>query len=129
MRESWRFRLNQLNCSKPVFRKWPRSVGVVTTFYETLFSRFPQAKASEMQAQQGKLLEALSLVIQKLRDPDVLAEALQGLGQQHEVYGIRPNIIRLSGPCCWIPLRSSWGTAGTRRPATPGRWPIRPSAP
>ena len=73
----------------------PRGEAFVQAFYATLFTEFPQTKAffssTDMKEQQKKLLGALALVIQNLRKPDVLAAALQGLGQRHAGYGVRPE--------------------------------------
>src|SRR5260370_26828197 len=67
----------------------------VTAFYERLFTRFPETRAffasTDMKEQRKKLLGALLLVIGNLRKPEVLASALQGLGQRHVAYGVRPE--------------------------------------
>jgi hemoglobin-like flavoprotein len=67
----------------------------VRTFYERLFTSFPQTRAffasTDMKEQRKKLLGALALVIQNLRKPEVLTSALQGLGQRHVAYGVRPE--------------------------------------
>ena len=67
----------------------------VTAFYERLFTRFPQTRSffasTDMKEQRKKLLGALALVIQNLRKPEVLTSALQGLGQRHVAYGVRPE--------------------------------------
>ena len=67
----------------------------VSTFYERLFTHFPQTRAffvsTDMKEQRKKLLGALALVIQNLRKPEVLTSALQGLGQRHVAYGVRPE--------------------------------------
>jgi nitric oxide dioxygenase len=67
----------------------------VTAFYERLFTNYPQTRAffasTNMKEQRKKLLGALILVIQNLRKPDVLTSALQGLGQRHVNYGVRPE--------------------------------------
>jgi nitric oxide dioxygenase len=67
----------------------------VTAFYERLFTRFPQTRAffasTDMKEQRKKLLGALVLVIQNLRKPEVLTNALTGLGQRHVNYGVRPE--------------------------------------
>jgi hemoglobin-like flavoprotein len=67
----------------------------VRTFYERPFTHFPQTRAffasTDMKEQRKKLLGALALVIQNLRKPEVLTGALQGLGQRHVAYGVRPE--------------------------------------
>jgi hemoglobin-like flavoprotein len=73
----------------------PCGEAFVTAFYERLFTRFPQTRAffasTDMKEQRKKLLGALALVIQNLRKPEVLTSALQGLGQRHVSYGVRPE--------------------------------------
>ncbi|HKF36296.1 MAG TPA: globin family protein [Ktedonobacteraceae bacterium] len=79
----------------------PRGEAFVTAFYERLFTRFPQTRAffasTNMQEQRKKLLGALALVIQNLRKPEVLASALQGLGQRHVAYGVQPEHYSIVG--------------------------------
>src|SRR5258706_7210091 len=73
----------------------PRDEEFVAALYERLFTRFPQTRAffasTDMKEQRKKLLGALALVIQNLRKPEVLTSALQGLGQRHVTYGVRPE--------------------------------------
>src|SRR5260370_2927031 len=73
----------------------PRGEEFVTAFYERLFTSFPQTRAffasTDMKEQRKKLLGALALVIQNLRKPEVLADALKVLGQRHVAYGVRPE--------------------------------------
>jgi hemoglobin-like flavoprotein len=73
----------------------PCGEAFVKTFYERLFSHFPQTRAffvsTDMKEQRKKLLGALALVIQNLRKPEVLKGALQGLGQRHVAYGVLPE--------------------------------------
>jgi len=73
----------------------PQGEAFVTAFYERLFTSFPQTRAffasTDMKEQRKKLLGALALVIQNLRKPEVLTSALQGLGQRHVSYGVRPE--------------------------------------
>ncbi len=73
----------------------PHGEAFVTAFYERLFTRFPQTRAffasTDMKEQRKKLLGALVLVIQNLRKPEVLTNALKGLGERHVHYGVRPE--------------------------------------
>jgi hemoglobin-like flavoprotein len=73
----------------------PCGEAFVTAFYERLFTRFPQTRAffaaTDMKEQRKKLLGALALVIQNLRKPEVLTNALTGLGRRHVAYGVRPE--------------------------------------
>jgi len=69
----------------------PRAEELVARFYEELFDRFPDVRPmfanTTPQKQQKKLLTALKLVINNLRKPDTLVNALQGLGARHQNYG------------------------------------------
>jgi hemoglobin-like flavoprotein len=73
----------------------PCGEAFVKTFYERLFTHFPQTRAffvsTDMKEQRKKLLGALALVIQNLRKPEVLKVALQGLGHRHVAYGVLPE--------------------------------------
>src|SRR5215471_1335693 len=73
----------------------PCGEAFVRTFYERLFTHFPQTRAffasTDMKEQRKKLLGALALVIQNLRKPEMLTSALKGLGQRHVAYGVRPE--------------------------------------
>ena len=73
----------------------PCGEAFVKTFYERLFTHFPQTRAffasTDMKEQRKKLLGALALVIQNLRKPEVLTSALHGLGQRHVAYGVLPE--------------------------------------
>ena len=73
----------------------PSGETFVRTFYERLFTHFPETRAffvsTDMKEQRKKLLGALALVIQNLRKPEVLTSALQGLGQRHVTYGVLPE--------------------------------------
>ena len=73
----------------------------VTSFYENLFAAHPEAKplfaTTNMEAQKQKLLNSLVLVVENLRTPDVLDEALRGLGARHVKYGALPEHYPLVG--------------------------------
>jgi hemoglobin-like flavoprotein len=70
-------------------------------FYERLFTRFPETRvlfaATDMAEQRKKLQEALSLIIEHLRHPEVLSEMLKNLGKRHASYGVRPEQYPLVG--------------------------------
>lgn len=105
----------------------PRGEAFVAAFYERLFAEFPQTRAffttTDMKEQKKKLLGALLLVIQNLRKPEALAPALQGLGQRHTAYGVRPEHYPVVGAVllatfadflgeCWTPeRRDAWTQA------------------
>jgi len=73
----------------------PESAAFAAMFYDKLLAEFPQTKAlfasSNVQEQQKMLLGTLTLLIQNRRKPDVLADALYGLGQCYNTYGVRPE--------------------------------------
>jgi len=69
----------------------PSGEKLVKRFYQELFKRYPDVKPmfgkSSIAAQQKKLLSSLKLVINNLRKPEVLEDALLELGAKHENYG------------------------------------------
>ena len=71
------------------------------SFYQTLFSRYPEAKplfaSTDISQQQKKLAASLVLVVDNLRNPDTLVDALQGLGAKHVGYGTQPEHYSLVG--------------------------------
>jgi hemoglobin-like flavoprotein len=73
----------------------------VTAFYERLFSRFPETKAlfaaTDMLEQRKKLQRTLSIIIEHLQEPDVLAPMLRDLGQRHVSYGVRQQHYHMVG--------------------------------
>lgn len=64
-------------------------------FYETLFTDYPQVKPlfekTSPQTQAQKLLAALELVVDNLREPAVLVNAVTELGKRHHNYGALPE--------------------------------------
>lgn len=72
----------------------PQAEQLVANFYKELFEQHPAVvpmfKNTTPEEQQKKLLAALKLVINNIRKPDVLAEALKGLGSKHQGYGAVP---------------------------------------
>ena len=79
----------------------PKADEFVSSFYENLFSANPEAKplfsSTDMAAQKKKLLGSLVLVVENLRKPDRLTEALKGLGARHVKYGALPEHYPLVG--------------------------------
>lgn len=67
----------------------------IAHFYTTLFTDYPEVKplfANTHMAKQAKqLFKALVLVVDNLRHPDVLSNALKGLGTRHLQYGVLPD--------------------------------------
>jgi hemoglobin-like flavoprotein len=64
-------------------------------FYAALFSDYPTVKplfaSTHMEEQGKKLFASLVLVVDALRQPDVLEGALKGLGTRHVKYGVLPE--------------------------------------
>lgn len=79
----------------------PRAEDFVASFYENLFAAHPEAKPlfakTNMVEQRKHLLAALVLVVQNLRKPEVLGEALKTLGAKHVRYGTAPEHYPLVG--------------------------------
>src|SRR5215472_1469671 len=73
----------------------PCGEAFVRSFYERLFTHFPQTRSlfasTDMKQQRKQLLGALALVIHNLRKPAVLTSALHGLDQRHVAYGVLPE--------------------------------------
>jgi len=73
----------------------PRANELVARFYSELFRQHPAVipmfKNTDPQEQQKKLLAAIKLVIENVRKPEVLANALTGLGAKHQGYGAAPE--------------------------------------
>jgi hemoglobin-like flavoprotein/uncharacterized protein YjbI with pentapeptide repeats len=67
----------------------------VASFYENLFAAHPEVRPlfanTEMEKQQKKLLNALVLVVENLRNPEVLGAVLNSLGARHIGYGAIPK--------------------------------------
>lgn len=73
----------------------PRASDFVASFYENLFTSDPElvplfAKV-DMATQHKKLLAALVLVVENLRNPEALGEVLNALGARHVGYGAIPK--------------------------------------
>ncbi|VAW74382.1 Methyl-accepting chemotaxis protein I (serine chemoreceptor protein) [hydrothermal vent metagenome] len=72
----------------------PKGKALVERFYEKLFDEYPQVQpmfgGTDIKRQQSKLLSALVLVVNNLRNPEALAKALGELGAKHQAYGAEP---------------------------------------
>ena len=79
----------------------PQANEFVDSFYENLFSANPEAKPlfehTNMASQKKMLLNSLVMVVENLRNPDVLSQALKGLGARHVKYGALPEHYPLVG--------------------------------
>ncbi|VAW70052.1 Methyl-accepting chemotaxis protein I (serine chemoreceptor protein) [hydrothermal vent metagenome] len=73
----------------------PRGEELVQRFYEELFKRAPGVKPmfdnTTPAEQQKKLLAALKLVVENVRNPDALAPVLNTMGVRHQAYGALPE--------------------------------------
>ena len=70
----------------------PGAADLAEGFYAKLFARYPGVKPLfarvSMRGQQQHLMTALTMVIESLRSPDLVAEHLQQLGGRHRDYGV-----------------------------------------
>ena len=69
----------------------PHKDAFASTFYENLFTDNPEAKPlfvnTDMTKQKKMLLASLLLIMENLRQPDMLADSLKQLGSRHVQYG------------------------------------------
>ena len=79
----------------------PQANEFVSSFYENLFTDYPAAKPlfahANMADQSKKLLASLVFVVENLKKPGALTEALKGLGARHVQYGALPEHYPLVG--------------------------------
>ncbi|MDY6803676.1 MAG: globin family protein [Cyanobacteriota bacterium] len=79
----------------------PSAAEFASSFYDNLFTAYPEAKPlfanTDMKKQQQMLVAALVLVVDNLRDPHKLQETLKGLGARHVKYGTLPEHYPLVG--------------------------------
>lgn len=73
----------------------PQANTFAASFYENLFQAHPEVEPlfadTNMASQQKKLVNALVLVVENLRHPEVLKEVLNSLGARHVKYGAIPQ--------------------------------------
>ncbi|HBE17665.1 MAG TPA: globin [Cyanobacteria bacterium UBA11149] len=66
-----------------------------SSFYDNLFTTYPELKhlftKTDMKEQEKKLLNSLVLVVENLRNPEVLEPVLNALGARHVSYGAIPK--------------------------------------
>lgn len=94
----------------------PRADEFVASFYENLFAAHPEVRPlfanTEMEKQQKKLLNALVLVVENLRNPEVLGAVLNSLGARHVGYGAIPKYYPAVGQALLLTfeqyLQSDW---------------------
>lgn len=70
-------------------------------FYQNLFTDYPELKPlfdnTDMEKQGKKLFYSLVLVVENVRNPELLKKALQELGKRHTKYQVLPNHYSLVG--------------------------------
>ena len=95
----------------------PQADAFVVSFYDNLFTDYPQAKplfeGTDMAKQGKKLLQSLILVIENLRKPDIFSVALKGLGARHVQYGALPEHYPLVGSTLLKTFAAYLGTEWT----------------
>lgn len=105
----------------------PKGDHIVQRFYEELFNRYPDVKPMfanvPLEDQQRKLLSALKLVINNLRNPEALEGALADLGKRHKGYGAEAahyaavietllDVLREAAGSQWTPeVHQAWNDA------------------
>ncbi|MDJ0555796.1 MAG: globin domain-containing protein [Microcoleaceae cyanobacterium MO_207.B10] len=91
----------------------PNAEKFAASFYENLFVAYPEAKPlfanTDMEKQQKKLLDALILVVENLRHPEVLKEVVQALGSRHVNYGVLQQHYPLVGKALLQTLKQYLG--------------------
>ena len=95
----------------------PEADSLVDTFYNNLFTDYPAAKPlfthTDMGKQKQQLKGALVMVVNNLRNPEVLTKSLQGLGARHVKYGALPEHYPLVGNSLLKALEQHAGSAWT----------------
>ncbi|MBE9067823.1 globin [Leptolyngbya cf. ectocarpi LEGE 11479] len=95
----------------------PQADELVSTFYDHLFTDYPDARPlfehTDMTKQKQMLKGGLVMVVENLRKPDVLSKALQGLGARHVKYGALPAHYPLVGNSLLKTLEQYAGSAWT----------------
>lgn len=95
----------------------PQADALVSTFYDNLFTDYPDARPlfehTDMAKQKNMLKGGLVMVVENLRKPDVLSKALKGLGARHVKYGALPAHYPLVGNSLLKTLGQYAGAAWT----------------
>ena len=80
---------------KSFIRILPKKEQFARAFYQNLFTHYPQVRPlfayTDMNFQQSKLLAALTLVINNLKNVESLKPTLIELGQHHVQYHVKPE--------------------------------------
>jgi hemoglobin-like flavoprotein len=95
----------------------PAATQLTSRFYELIFTDYPDLKPlfahTDMPEQRQKLLQSLVLVVENLREPEVLSSSLKGLGTRHVQYGVLPAHYPSIGQCLIKALQETAGAAWT----------------
>ncbi len=95
----------------------PEADSLMDSFYNNLFTDYPAAQPlfthTDMAKQKQQLKGAIVMVVENLRNPDVLSKALQGLGARHVKYGALPEHYPLVGNSLLKALSQHAGSAWT----------------
>lgn len=95
----------------------PKADDLVSTFYDYLFTDYPEARPlfehTNMAKQKQMLKGGLVMVVENLRQPGVLSQALKGLGARHVKYGALPAHYPLVGNSLLKALAQYAGPAWT----------------
>jgi hemoglobin-like flavoprotein len=86
-------------------------------FYTFLFTDYPEVQPlfanTHMEKQGKQLFQSLVFTVNNLRNPDVLSDALRGLGTRHAQYGVLPQHYPMVGSSLLKAFEVSLGTAWT----------------
>lgn len=95
----------------------PRSSEFAASFYKNLFNDYPQVQPlfayTPMEEQHKKLMIALVLVINNLRNLTYLTTLLKDLGERHVRYGTEPEYYPMMGAALLKTLESYLGPEWT----------------
>lgn len=95
----------------------PQADSLMDSFYNNLFTDYPAAKPlfthTDMAKQKQQLKGALVMVVDNLRNPEVLSKTLKGLGARHVKYGALPEHYPLVGNSLLKALEQHAGPAWT----------------
>src|SRR5262249_48898693 len=95
----------------------PHGDALAQTFYDTLFSRYPEVRplfeGMQIEDQKRKLVRALALVVRHFEEPHFLRAYLQGLGAIHLAYGVQSEQYRLVCECLVAALADTAGATWT----------------
>ena len=98
-----------------------RSPDVVHRFYDTLFTRYPQARSlftrNAREVQEKMLTQALGAVLDHLEDAPWLVSQLGAMGAKHVGYGVRDEMYAWVGESLLAALSEAAGEAWTPRVA------------